>query len=156
MKKGLSFLVGLIIGVIAMFLFTAFWLPGHIFTVYESEMGFDETVEAVSRSVEEKGWTIPHQYNLQATMQNNNLESGPVIIMSLCNPGYGHKVITDEKSRKASALLPCRVAIYEKDGKTFISMLNNDLLSKFMSKNVNNALVEATRENEEIIENAIQ
>lgn len=155
MKKALTFLIGLIAGIIAASIFYVAWLNNNLFTVYESDKDFDQTVEAITNSVENNDWTISHQYNLQATMKKHNLESEPVIVMSLCNPAYGYKVLTDEESREATSILPCRVAIYEKDGETYVSMLNAELLSKFMSRNVNKTLVSASKENKEIIESVI-
>jgi uncharacterized protein (DUF302 family) len=43
--------------------------------------------------------------------------------------------------------MPCRVAVFEKKGKTYVSMLNSGLFSKFMSKKAKEVIGRAGAEN---------
>lgn len=146
------FIAGLIIGVIATLLAIIVILPKQMFIVHESKLGFDETVTAIEQSVKDNKWSMPHLYDLQATMTKHGFTVKPVKIFSLCKPEHAHEILNDDKVRDVSALMPCRVAVYEKDGKTFVSMLNSGLFSKFMGKKVSTVMGAASTENEQILQ----
>jgi uncharacterized protein (DUF302 family) len=52
-------------------------------------------------------------------------------------------------------MMPCRVAVYEKGGKTYISMLNSELFALFLSKNAKQTIVETSEETIEILKPVI-
>jgi uncharacterized protein (DUF302 family) len=47
--------------------------------------------------------------------------------------------------------MPCRVAVYERNGKTYVSMLNSGLFSKFMGNKVKTVMGAASEENKQIL-----
>jgi uncharacterized protein (DUF302 family) len=52
--------------------------------------------------------------------------------------------------------MPCRVAIYEKEGKTYVSMLNAALFSRFLSKKSKSVMSAASAENEQILASVLK
>jgi len=122
-----------------------------MFIVHESKMSFDETVDAITKSAEEQKWSMPHLYDLQATMKKHGFEVNPVKVFSLCKPAHAHEILGDDNVREVSALMPCRVAVYEKNGKTYVSMLNAGLFSKFMGSKVKSVMGAASNENLQIL-----
>ena len=130
------FLTGLVVGIAITVLAIVVILPKQMFVVHESKMSFDETVDAITASVAENKWSMPHQYDLQATLKKHGFEVKPVKIFSLCKPELAYKILNLNEERMASALMPCRISVYEKDGKTFVSMLNSGLFSKFMGTKI--------------------
>jgi len=150
------FITGLALGVVITFVVILFALPGKIFVEYESKLGFDETVEAIKASAIQHEWALPHEYDLQATMKKNNFEVAPVKVFSLCSPKHAYEILSGKEERKATALMPCRVSVYEKDGKTYVSMLNAGLLSKFMDKKVKNVMGIVSEENLLILDPVIK
>lgn len=155
--KGLTmFIAGLFVGVIATVLIIVVMLPKQMFVVHESKLDFDETVETITQSAKDNEWSMPHQYDLQATMKKHNLEVNPVKVFSLCKPEHAYQILNSDEVRSVSALMPCRVAVYEKDGKTYVSMLNAGLFSKFMGKKVSSVMGAASAENEQILEPVIK
>lgn len=150
--KGLTmFLIGLVVGILVSVLAVVVILPKQMFVVNESKLGFDETVEAITQSAKEHQWSMPHQYDLQATMKKHGFEVKPVKVFSLCKPEHAYKILGSKHERIVSALMPCRVAVYEKEGKTYVSMLNSGLFSKFMGKKVSEVMSAASTENQEIL-----
>jgi len=103
-------------------------------------------------SATEHHWSVSHQYNLQATMIKNGFEVAPVTVLSLCNPQHAHQVLKGTDDRVVSALMPCRVSVYEKNGKTYVSMLNAPLFSRFLGKKIGEIMTVTTLENVKIIE----
>jgi len=150
--KGLTmFLAGLIVGIIVTIIAIVVVLPKQMFVVHESKLGFDETVETITQSAKDNEWSMPHLYDLQATMKKHGFEVKPVKVFSLCKPEHAYQILNSDDERVVSALMPCRVAVYEKGGKTYVSMLNAGLFSKFMGKKVNAVMGAASSENEQIL-----
>lgn len=128
-----SFFAGLIIGSILTVVILFSVVSKSIFTVSESKYGFDQTVEVITGKVSELKWTMPHQYDLQQTMAKNGFEVNPVKVFSICKPNVAVGILSNDENRSVSAMMPCRISIYEKaDGKTYISRMNAGLLSKLM------------------------
>ena len=79
-----------------------------------------------------------------------------VNVFSLCKPEFANEILGSNDKQLVSAIMPCRLAVYEKDGKTYISMLNADLLSVFLGSEVKNVMETATVENMKILEPIVQ
>lgn len=145
------FLTGLILGIALTIVAIVIIVPKQMFIVYESKFGFEETIETIEKSAAELKWGIPHQYDLQATLKGKGFEVKPVNVMSLCKPEHANAILSSNEQRLASALMPCRIAVYEKEGKTYVSMLNAGLFSKFMGKKISSVMGVASSENEQIL-----
>lgn len=145
------FSLGLLTGVLIAFLSIFIVVPGQVFEVTESELGFEDTVNALGKSAEVRGWVVPHRYNLQVTMQKNGFDTQPVVVMSLCNPAHAEKILNSESSRLLSAIMPCRVAVYEQDGKTYAAMLNARLFYPFLKKEAKSTMKAANSESLKIM-----
>lgn len=146
------FVFGLIIGVALTVLLVFAVAPGKMFIEKESKLGFQETVDAIVESATEHRWNVSHQYDLQATMLKNGFEVAPVTVLSLCSPQYAHQVLKGTDDRVVSALMPCRVSVYEKNGKTYVSMMNASFFSQLLGKRIGEVMSATTLENVKIIE----
>lgn len=146
MKGIVTFLAGLFIGIAAAIVIIGLVAPKQMFFSGESKFGFDETVEAIVETAEANEWTISHIYDLQASLKKKNFEVDPVYVISLCNPGYANKILGTDSDRMVSSMMPCRVAVYDKGGKTYVSMLNSELFARFLSKNAKQTIVETSEE----------
>lgn len=145
------FSLGLLAGILVSFLAVFIVVPGQMFVVTQSELGFEDTVNALVKSAQGREWTIPHQYDLQATMQKNGFDTDPVVVMSMCKPEHAQKILNSQNSRYISAVMPCRVAVYEKDGKTYTAVLNARLFYPFMKMEAKSTMKAANYESIQII-----
>ncbi len=146
------FIIGLISGIILTAIAVAVILPRQMFLENESKLSFNETTEKLVELTAENKWSMPHQYDLQATMKKNGFDVMPVKVFSMCQAQHASKILGSNEERLVSALMPCRVAVYErKNGKTYISRLNAGLFSKFMGKKVKGIMGEVAIENEQIL-----
>ena len=153
MDKIILFAGGLVIGIVITVIYLMTVFPGKLFLVSESKYGFEETNERIAELANDYNWSLPHVYDLQATMEKNGINVLPVKVFSMCQPQHAGKILSGEKERVVSAMMPCRVSVYEgKDGKTYISRMNATLMSKLMKKNVKNIMGEVAVENEKILE----
>lgn len=149
------FLTGLVVGIAVAILAILVILPRQTFLVYESKFGFEETVEAIQESAKENKWSMPHSYDLQATMKKHGYNVQAIKVFSLCKPELAAQILSENEQRLASALMPCRIAVYENEGKTYISMLNSGLFSKLMGGKIKSVMGAAASENAKILEPVI-
>nr|WP_319573046.1 DUF302 domain-containing protein [uncultured Draconibacterium sp.] len=155
--KGLTmFLTGLIAGILLTVIVLIVVMPKQMFVVNESKLSFDETVAAIEKSAKDHNWSMPHLYDLQATMKKHNFDVKPVKVFSLCKPDHAYQILSSDQERVVSALMPCRVAVYERNGKTYVSMLNSGLFSRFMGNKVKTVMGAASEENKQILSPVIR
>ncbi len=156
--KGFSmFILGLIVGIALTVIMAVVILPKQMFLVDESNFSFDETVQVIEKSVSEYKWSMPNQYDLQATMKKHGFDVRPVKVFSICKPSLANQILGGNEERFVSALMPCRVAVYEaKDGKVYVSRMNAGLVSSVLGKKIKKVMAEAGNENEAILASVIQ
>jgi uncharacterized protein (DUF302 family) len=157
MKKLGYILGGFAGGVMFLLIVGASLTGGQMFLVSESKYGFSETVDMIESVSKEKGWTVSHIYNLQATMSKNGYQVKPVTVFSLCKPQIAYQVLSSDNERPVAAMMPCRVAVYEtKDGKTYVSRMNAGILSSMLTGVSRDAMSLASQENEIILKSVIK
>jgi uncharacterized protein (DUF302 family) len=154
-KLSVTFLLGLLVGVLLTVLAIVVIIPKQIFVVKESKLGFEQTVEHLEKLANELNWGVPHKYDLQATLKGKGFDVQHVKVFSLCKPSLANEILSDNNERRVSALLPCRIAVFEKGDKTYISMTNTTLISMLLSKKSKKVMSLASAENEKIIDSLI-
>ncbi len=126
--------------------------PGLMLLEDTSLYDFDETVQRLTEATEQSGWKIPKVHDLQATMAGFGKEVQKVMVFELCHPEHAYRILSENNERIVSALMPCRVAVYEKqDGKVYVSRLNSGLMGKLMSGVVPEVMGIASEESEAIV-----
>lgn len=157
LKKSIIFLSGLISGFILLALVLTFVVSKMMFTVSESKYDFAKTAEIITESVKNNNWSLPHQYNLQKTMEKHGFDVRPVIIFSICKPDIAVRILGNDDDRHIAAMMPCRIAIYEKaDGKTYISRMNAGLFSKLLGGKAIAIMGEAGNGSEDILKSVVE
>ena len=124
-RKKTSFLLplfcGVLLGVSVTFLAGILFLRHSLLPEYECGGSFEETIEKFTGTVAKNpAWTLR---KVQCGMPAMG-EGERVSVFELCNGKYASKLLKDPESRKSSAMIPCKVAIYEKEGKVILSRLN--------------------------------
>ena len=150
------FITGLVVGLLIAVLVVMVVMPKQMFVTHESKLDFNGTVDAITSSVQENNWSMPHQYDLQATMEKHGFSVKPVKVFSICKPEHAYQILSGDEERMASALMPCRIAVYEKNDKTFISILNAGLFSKFMGSEIRKVMGAASDENMQILADIVK
>ena len=149
-------LLGIGLGIGLTLLVNYLSLSNKMFVVMESKYGFSETIQHLEQSATDNKWGIPHRYDLRATLEGKGFHVDSVNVFSLCKPEFANAILSSDDKQLVSAIMPCRLAVYEKDGKTYISMLNADLLSGFLGSEVKKVMKTATNENMKILEPIVQ
>ncbi|MGE0021750.1 MAG: DUF302 domain-containing protein [Draconibacterium sp.] len=145
------FLVGLFLGVALTITAVFVVVPGKMFIVKESKYGMEQTVSELEKTAGDMKWGVPHKYDLQATLKGKGFDVNPVTVMSLCKPDLANVILGSHDEQLVSALMPCRVAVYENNGKTYVSMLNAKLFSPLLGKKSKSVMAEASNGSETIV-----
>ena len=82
----------------------------------------DEMEERLKTAVKNHLFSVLNVTNLQAKLQSNNLDFPAACkVLDVCNP-HRAKAVLDQKMEISTAL-PCRISVYESEGKTQIATL---------------------------------
>ena len=145
-------IIGLASGIVIGLLIAFFASPSLMFREDVYDKDFDTTVAKVEEAVLAKGWKIPAVHDLQATMKKFDKEVRSVKIFEICHPEHSYKILIQSDERIVSNMMPCRIAVYEKeDGAVWISRMNSGFLSKPMSPIIRSTMSDAARDVEEVI-----
>lgn len=123
----------------------------------ESKKSFDQTVEWLEKTAKENNWKVTHIHNLQMSMEKNGYEVLPVKVLALCQPHHAVKVLGTDDERIVSAMMPCRISVYEKsDGKAYLSRMNTKAMAGNFEGAVKELMVVTYEEIEKMIEPVIK
>jgi len=156
MKKIGILISGLVLGIILSFIGIYMAAPSLMVIENQSKYNFEETTKRLEDEVKANNWKITKVHDLQASMSKFNLDVDAVKVYELCKPEHAGKILSDSESRKVSSLMPCRVAVYEKDGQVILSRMNSGLMAKTFGGLIAAVMADASKENEEILKNIIQ
>lgn len=90
-----------------------------------------ETAAAVQAAVEANHFGVMQVHNLKETMAKKGVEfARECLIFEVCQPQQARKVL--DQNMSVSTALPCRISVYEENGKTVLATLKpTTLLAMF-------------------------
>ena len=104
---------------------------GFDYTV-TTEKSLDETVAAVEQETKNAGFKVLYIHNVTATLKEKGFEIEPFRIIEICNAKSAYAVL--KADIKIGLCLPCKINVYQKDGKIYISGMRPVILSQFFPK----------------------
>lgn len=90
---------------------------------------FDEAVRAVEQETKNAGFKVLHIHDVKKTIEAKGFEIEPFKIIEICNAKSAYTVL--QADIKIGLCLPCKINVYVKDGKTFISGMRPIILPQF-------------------------
>jgi len=94
-----------------------------------TEKSFDEAVSAVEQETKNAGFNVLYVHNVTATLAEKGFRIEPFKIIEICNAKSAYAVL--QADIKIGLLLPCKINVYQKTGKTYISGMRPVVLSQF-------------------------
>ncbi|MDD3050052.1 MAG: DUF302 domain-containing protein [Candidatus Cloacimonetes bacterium] len=154
MKK---FFLGLIIGIFLSFILIYKLMPRLMFNVHTSKYSFSETVYRLENSILKNEWDIQRIYDIGECLANYNYENyRNVIIFSICKADNVNAVLEKDEDRKITAMMPCRIGVYETDdGDVKISSLNMSLMSRLFGSRISKIMQNVYKDERRILSELI-
>lgn len=145
--KTISLLIGAIVGFLLMGIIVWLAMPPLMINVHKSPYGFDETVVAVEKAViSQKGWKVSKVFNIQ----KNIIDAGHpnmtrVKVVALCNPHYANSILSDDKDKVVTTMMPLGIGVYEtKDGSVYMSEMNIGLMGMMFGGTIADVMGDAS------------
>lgn len=81
-----------------------------------------ETAAALQAAVEAHHFGVMQVHNLKEAMEKKGVEfARECLVFEVCQPDQAKKVL--DQNMSVSTALPCRISLYEEDGKTILATL---------------------------------
>lgn len=90
---------------------------------------FDEAVQMVQTEIEKAGMRVLYIHDVQKTLGEKGFKREPFRIIEFCSAKYANEFLNLEI--KIGLCLPCKINVYIKDGKVFISGMRPIVLPQF-------------------------
>lgn len=101
----------------------------------KTEKAFEQALESLKGNLAEEEFGVLWQLNFKDKLQEKGLAfDNNFMILEVCNPSKAQRVLNEQMDM--GFFLPCKVAVYEDDGVTYIGMPNpTALMSTIMADN---------------------
>ena len=114
---------------------------------------FDEAVTSVGKETKNAGFKVLYIHDVTATLKEKGFEIEPFKIIEVCNAKSAYTVL--QADMKIGLCLPCKINVYLKDGKTYISGMRPVILPQFFPQaNLGNLPVEVDEIIRGIVDNS--
>ena len=129
----------------------------NMFIENKSKFSLEETVTKLNEAVDQSDWKLIHMHDLQQLMHKNGHEVLPAKVMEICAPSFAFKLLSTDKERVYSNMMPCRLSVYEKsDGETYVSRMNIEQFASSMGGVIQEVMTIAFRGAEDFISQVIE
>jgi len=87
------------------------------------DVPYEQAIEKVTEELKKEGFGVLTSIDVKDTLkQKINVDFKKYTILGACNPPIAHRALQEEE--ELGLLLPCNVIVYEKDGKTKVSIFD--------------------------------
>jgi uncharacterized protein (DUF302 family) len=87
------------------------------------DLTYEQAIEKVTAELKKEGFGVLTSIDVKDTLkQKINVDFKKYTILGACNPPIAHKALQEEE--ELGLLLPCNVIVYEKEGKTCVSIFD--------------------------------
>jgi len=120
----------------------------------ESTKDFDQVVQAVQEKSKEKGFGVMSVHEVHKILESKGMPiSYKCTIVEICQPKAASQVLS--KRADISTAMPCRISVYEKDGKVVLSTIApTELLKLYAADEFRNLAEEIEGTIKQIMEEA--
>ena len=109
------------------------------------DLSFEDTINKVTEELKKEGFGILTTIDIKETLKNKiDVDFKKYTILGACNPTLAHKALQAEE--EIGLLLPCNVIVYEKEGKSAVSVFDPSLMSKVVENENLDSIAEEVKE----------
>lgn len=159
MKKIFILISGIILGIILTFFLIKINLSTIMISTRASKYELEETVSRLEEQAYLNNWEVLHTYDIGDCLFDQDFSTTymKIEILSICQPEFSYAILQEDENKFISAIMPCRIAIYEdKEGDVYISRMNIGLFSNFFSGTIGDILANVAEDDKKIISDVIK
>jgi len=109
------------------------------------DLSFEDTINKVTEELIKEGFGILTTIDVKETLKNKiDVDFKKYTILGACNPPLAHKALQAEE--EIGLLLPCNVIVYDKEGKSAVSVFDPSLMTKVVENENLNPIAEEVKE----------
>jgi uncharacterized protein (DUF302 family) len=109
------------------------------------DLSFEDTINKVTEELKKEGFGVLTTIDVKETLKNKiDVDFKKYTILGACNPPLAHKALQAEE--EIGLLLPCNVIVYEKEGKSAVSVFDPSLMIKVVENENLNPIAEEVKE----------
>jgi len=97
-----------------------------------TEKSFKDAVGTVEQETKKAGFRVLYTHDVTKTLSEKGFTIEPIKIIEICNAKNAYHAL--QADIKIGLCLPCKINVYQKDGKTFISGMRSIILPRFFPK----------------------
>ena len=118
------------------------------------DLSFEDTINKVTEELKKEGFGVLTTIDVKETLKNKiDVDFKKYTILGACNPPLAHKALQAEE--EIGLLLPCNVIVYDKEGKSGVSVFDPSLMTKVVENENLNPIAEEVKEKLQIVFNNI-
>jgi uncharacterized protein (DUF302 family) len=86
-------------------------------------LSYEQAIEKVTEELKKEGFGVLTTIDVKDTLKKKiNIDFSKYMILGACNPPFAYESLQAEE--EVGLLLPCNVIVYEKEGKTRVSVFD--------------------------------
>src|SRR3989338_7540007 len=120
--------------------------------IVETEKSFDEAVVSVLKAVEQKGWALFQIYDVKERLAAKGFKQESLKIVEICSAKHANNFLN--KNRLISLCMPCKINVFENQGKVKVVGMKTGIISQFFPEVSTKEAEEVERDIKEIVDNA--
>jgi uncharacterized protein (DUF302 family) len=113
---------------------------------------FDAVVERVQSLAKEEGFGVLAVHDVKESLAKKGIDFIPFRIVEICNPVLAAEAL--KKDINLGLLMPCKVNVYEKDGKVIVSGIVANVMANFTSADLGELPEKVTQAIKRIVDRA--
>jgi uncharacterized protein (DUF302 family) len=96
-----------------------------------TELTFEQATEKVTEELKKEGFGVLTTIDVKETLKKKlNVDFKKYAILGACNPPFAHQSLQLEE--ELGLLLPCNVVVYQKEGKTNVSVFDPMVMTQLI------------------------
>jgi uncharacterized protein (DUF302 family) len=95
----------------------------------QSAESLENAVAKIEQAAVAKGFRVLHTHDVSGTLAEKGFHREPLKIVEVCNARYAHEALS--KDVGIALMLPCPIAVYTKEGKTYVRTMKPSVLAEF-------------------------
>ncbi len=95
------------------------------------DLTYEQAITKVTEELKKEGFGVLTTIDVQDVLKKKiGVDFKKYAILGACNPGFSHQALQEEE--EIGLLLPCNVIVYEKEGKTGVSVFDPMAMTKLI------------------------